>query len=233
MTVPFFYIIRHIDSGKKYAGVKFAKGCHPSDIMTRYFTSSKVVKSLLNENRDNFKVIKTIQFDTKEDAIEFEEFFLKEVNAHMSDDWLNQAAGKAINPEAVKKTCLKKYGIANASSLQSVRDKVKNTCNNKFGVDNIFESDHFKVERKNTMFSKYGVEYSTQSEEISQKIKLSYLNKYGVDNPSKIDKNRELHSVLMSQKNKVLKQCEHCGIVCNTGNYHRWHGSNCNRKPKD
>lgn len=107
---PFVYIIRNIDTGIRYAGVKFSKGCKPSDLLTTYFTSSNIVKSLIASG-STFIIDKIITFDSKELALEFEEFLLQEVNAAYSDDWYNQAIGKAINPDTVRKTCLEKYGV--------------------------------------------------------------------------------------------------------------------------
>lgn len=99
--IPFVYIIRDISNNKRYAGVKFAKGCKPTDLLATYFTSSKIIKSLINSGV-MFVVDKVIEFDTKDTAIEFEELLLRTVNAHISDDWYNQAAGRAINPDVVK-----------------------------------------------------------------------------------------------------------------------------------
>lgn len=62
--IPFVYIIRDTSNNKKYAGVKFSKGCKPSDILTSYFTSSKVVKSLIKQGRE-FVIDKIVEFETK------------------------------------------------------------------------------------------------------------------------------------------------------------------------
>jgi hypothetical protein len=37
------------------------------------------------------------------------------------------------------------------------------------------------------------------------------------------------HHLLAANRKKV--ECEHCGIVCTTTNYTRWHGQNCKKKP--
>ena len=48
-TIPYTYLLTHVQTGKKYYGVRFAKGCNPSDLFITYFTSSKYVKSLIEE----------------------------------------------------------------------------------------------------------------------------------------------------------------------------------------
>lgn len=110
MTQPFVYIIKNVNTGIRYAGVKYAKNCQPSDLLTTYLTSSKIVKFLLKENIKCFEITKIIEFDSKEDAIDFEELLLLTVDAAGSPDWYNQANGKAINADVVRKTCLLKYG---------------------------------------------------------------------------------------------------------------------------
>ena len=110
MTKPFFYIVQH-KTGVKYAGIKFARGCSPDDLWTTYFTSSKKVHALLEEDPNSFSIVEVTEFDCRESLIAHEVSFLKSVNAPYSDDWLNLAVGKAVNPDAVKATCLEKYGV--------------------------------------------------------------------------------------------------------------------------
>ena len=109
---PFVYIIRDTTNNKCYGGVKFAKYCKPSDLLTTYFTSSKIVKKLLLEKHE-FVIEQIIEFDNKEDAIDFEELLLQMVDAANSNNWYNQAIGKAINPDIVRQSCTEKYGVEN------------------------------------------------------------------------------------------------------------------------
>lgn len=227
--IPFVYVIRDVLNNKRYAGVKFSKGCDPKDILTNYFTSSKIVKQLIKEGRE-FVVDRTIEFDSKENAMEFEELLLKTVNAHTSDEWYNLAAGKAINPDIVREKCLEKYGVPNASSTPEVRDKVSNSCQERYGANSMFESIHFKEKSLISMNNRHGVDYSMQSPELREKSKNTLFKNYGVFNPSQISKNRELHSRLMKEKNKVKIICETCGISVDRGNYSRWHGIKCKHK---
>lgn len=124
---PFVYILKHQGSGKRYCGVKFSKGCKPSDLLTTYFTSSKVVKRMMDEG-EVFLIEKVIPCTDKNEAIELEEFILIEANAPLSDDWFNLSVGRAINPEAVRATCLEKYGVDNwvqsVEGLQWAKDRM-------------------------------------------------------------------------------------------------------------
>jgi hypothetical protein len=45
--IPFTYLVKHVPTNRYYYGVKIKKGCHPYDLWTKYFTSSKKVKGLI------------------------------------------------------------------------------------------------------------------------------------------------------------------------------------------
>jgi len=42
--IPFTYLVTQKSTGKRYYESKYGKNCHPSDIGTKYFTSSKEIK---------------------------------------------------------------------------------------------------------------------------------------------------------------------------------------------
>jgi hypothetical protein len=47
--IPYVYIIKNKTTGMKYIGVRYAKDCHPDDLWVTYFTSSKIVKTMIEE----------------------------------------------------------------------------------------------------------------------------------------------------------------------------------------
>ena len=94
MTIPFTYIITHVPTNVKYYGVRFARGCHPSDLGTKYFSSSDTVKALIKHDgvdKFRFQIRKT--FTNKEDALKWENRFLERVDAMHSDKWFNKSNG--------------------------------------------------------------------------------------------------------------------------------------------
>ena len=94
MTVPFTYIIKHLPTGKFYYGARWAKNCHPNDLWNIYFTSSEYVKNLLLEYGPSsfiYRVHKT--FNSPEECIEFEKYFLKRIKVIHNDNFLNRACG--------------------------------------------------------------------------------------------------------------------------------------------
>lgn len=113
----------------------------------------------------------------------------------------------ALIREKSKKTMLEKYGVENASSLQSTKDKVKatnveryggftfqspelkkqvqKTLKNKYGVDNCSKIEEVKIKKRKRSQDVYGTDATFTSEQIKEKCKISLLEKYGVDNPLK------------------------------------------------
>jgi len=87
---PFTYLITHIPTGKRYYGVRYQKGCHPSDIGTKYFSSSNVIKKMIAEDGlDKFKFEVRRTFDNADKATRWERRVHLRMKVHKNDDWLN------------------------------------------------------------------------------------------------------------------------------------------------
>lgn len=91
---PYFYVIQHTPSGKKYAGCRFARGCHPSELMkpNGYKTSSKIVHSMIRiEGIESFVVVETRTIDQidLDDIREYESRFLEDHQCAKSNEWIN------------------------------------------------------------------------------------------------------------------------------------------------
>jgi len=55
--IPYVYIIKNKTTKMKYLGVRYAKDCHPDDFWTTYFTSSSLIKKLIDVyGKDDFYV---------------------------------------------------------------------------------------------------------------------------------------------------------------------------------
>ena len=96
--IPFTYLIKHIPTNKYYYGVRFKKGCHPYDLWTKYFTSSKKVKGLIKKyGKKSFKFEIRKTFKTVEQAINWEHNVLRRLKVIYRKDFLNQSDSKTIN----------------------------------------------------------------------------------------------------------------------------------------
>lgn len=90
-TIPFTYYLYHKPTGKKYYGVRYRKGCHPSQLWTTYFSSSKFVKQLIDQygkESFQFQIRKTFILVSK--ARLWEEIVIRRLRAHEKEEWLNQ-----------------------------------------------------------------------------------------------------------------------------------------------
>lgn len=93
-TTPFTYYVENHTTGLKYYGVRYAKGCHPSDLWQTYFTSSRVIKNLLIQyGKGDFTVKVRRTFESKEEAIEWEARVLTRIDASRSPNWINRTNG--------------------------------------------------------------------------------------------------------------------------------------------
>lgn len=87
---PYTYLIGWSAHNKWYYGVRYAKNCHPSDLWTKYFTSSKVIQDFrkLNGDPDVIQIRKI--FLCKEDAAIWEHKVLRRLRVNLNDKWLNK-----------------------------------------------------------------------------------------------------------------------------------------------
>lgn len=89
-TIPFTYLIGWSEHNLWYYGVRFAQGCDPTDLWTKYFTSSEIVtdtRMKLGEP-DVIQVRKTFSTDIK--AKLWEDKILSSIPKEKRIHWLNQ-----------------------------------------------------------------------------------------------------------------------------------------------
>ena len=108
--IPFTYLIKYIPTNRYYYGVKFEKGCHPNDLWTKYFTSSKKVKGLIRRYGKKsflFEIRKT--FKTQQQARNWEHKVLRRMKVIYRDDFLNETDNISTNPKLLSKSLKKFY----------------------------------------------------------------------------------------------------------------------------
>lgn len=97
---PYFYVLRHKQSGICYAGSRYTtKGCHSAELLQNggYLTSSSVVQTIISENgTDSFEIINIVEQDKIKEmgfnnVREYESHFLKENGCKESNMWFNQS----------------------------------------------------------------------------------------------------------------------------------------------
>ena len=197
---PYFYIIKHKESGVLYCGSRRAKGCDKSELLVSggYLTSSNIVKTMIDkEGIDAFVVIFTYEFANPEDAILFESEFQQYHDCAGSSNWLNGHNGFGL-PE-----WLKANGVDSCMQIEEIKNRQvesnKKSILERYGVENvsqipgIYEKKREKT--KQTLLERYGVEYNLHIPEILAqskiKVKKTCLEKYGVDHNMKVPEIRE------------------------------------------
>lgn len=94
---PFTYRIISLNDGRMYYGVKWSIGCHPEILGQTYFSSSKTVKQLIQEQgKDKFYFEVRKVFYNVNDAINWENKVLRRMKVVERDDWLNKTNNRSI-----------------------------------------------------------------------------------------------------------------------------------------
>lgn len=91
---PFTYLITFLPTGQKYYGVRTKRGCHPGELWQSYYTSSKIVRQLIDEHgKDAFEVEIRKTFVTKAEALLWEHRVLRRLDAARNPLYLNKNNG--------------------------------------------------------------------------------------------------------------------------------------------
>jgi hypothetical protein len=94
--IPYVYFVKNKTTGLKYLGVRYAKGCNPSDFWVDYFTSSSSIEKLLKEfGKEDFlfRILHKFPNDPKSAILKEAEYFklLKE-----KTDYLNMCYSSGL-----------------------------------------------------------------------------------------------------------------------------------------
>ena len=96
-TTPFVYLIGWPDQNCFYIGVRTAKGCHPSDMWVRYFTSSVAVHQHASKYGPPPVIDIISTHDTARSAIDAESSLLRHNKVNRLNNFMNISAGRAFS----------------------------------------------------------------------------------------------------------------------------------------
>jgi len=183
---PYFYIIQHKQSGKKYAGCRYAKKCTPIELLKQdgYTTSSKRVNKIIEEEGlESFQIVEILTEDQIGDVREYETKFLIENQVNKSDEWfnvyMNQTSG--FGTYEFQEMMMNLHGVEHSMQLEYVKEKYKQNYRRKTGYDNPIQNPETREKIRKTNMEKLGVECNLQHESTKQKIRKTNLEKYGVE----------------------------------------------------
>lgn len=96
--MAYTYLIGWVKQNIYYYGARYAKGCDPSDLWVKYFTSSDRVKQIREEYGEPDIIQVRHQFDNKNDCLKWEEKVIRRIDAVNNPKWLNlQNAGSTFH----------------------------------------------------------------------------------------------------------------------------------------
>ena len=208
--IPFTYLIYCKPTGQYYYGSRYGKHCHPSQLWTTYYTSSKVVKQLILEHgEDAFDVKITRIFEQKEHAREWEHRFLCKVKASTNSKWLNQhngdgeflnKGGRKLSEEHRKKLSEAFKGVPKPGTAIAMKGNTHNK----------------------------GKKFSQESKAKSSASKIGNTNRLGIAHSEEIKKLiSERTSLALKGVPKKTTTCPHCNKVGSIANMKRYHFNYC------
>lgn len=221
-TTPYTYFLMWSKTKMKYYGCQYGKTATPDNIITgKYKTSSIHVKSYWEKHGAPDIIVVHRTFDTPTQCRLFEHTYLKRVKAIHKDDWLNRTDNKAISAENYSQESWKNSHKSRLNHIDS-DPEFKKYMAEKF-IKNM-TSDSANKKRKETFVK---IKHCQGENNPRYGIKVK-----GTETASRISAARKLQvelnkkkAALLNTKNKV---CEHCGMEnLNSGNYKRWHHTNC------
>jgi hypothetical protein len=124
---PYYYVIKHKPSGKLYVGSQYGKNSNPENLLTTYFTSSKLVKELIE--KDGVESFEIEYIDCRPDAREYEQKFLMErYKKHGREKFLQLYLNRNLSPgilltEEIIEKANKKRKISNSISAKKLLEE--------------------------------------------------------------------------------------------------------------
>jgi hypothetical protein len=218
----FVYKWIHLPTGKWYIGCRTAKGCHPND---GYITSSKLVKTLINTNPEEWQR-EILHTGSPEEILSLEVALLKESDAKNNPLSYNQHNGDGKFTRTGVKVPLETR-LKQSESIKKVHPNRGKPSPNR-GKTASLET------REKQRLAKLGKKRPPFKEETIKKIGDAKRgeNNPGYGKPCPDEVKEKLRS-LFKGKPKDRKICPHCNKEGGGGSMIRYHFDNCKYKQKD
>lgn len=216
MTTPYTYLIGWTHLNKWYYGVRYAKGCNPTELWKTYFTSSKHVKEFraINGEPDVVEIRKT--FDCAKSSQRWENKVLKSMRVVSDEKWLNKTDNLAID------THLASNGWKNIDPI------VRKARSSKAGAAaNVLMTDNQKANRLQKSIDATKEWWSKKSKEE----RAAHSRIGGLAAASKLTEDQRQYRLLkLREKHQIVSECPHCGKSGKGTVMKKWHFDNCKMK---
>ena len=247
MYTAYTYLITHKPTNKLYYGVRHSvnrKQMDPKqDLWVDYFTSSKVVHNLIEEyGKETFDIKIDQMFDTAEEAIAYEEEYLKN---NLTEQYLNGNINGAVLP---RQEYFDKISEYHKGKPKSEEHKRKISESNK-GISSTWNSrPEYRAKMSaimkgegNGMFNKKHTEESKRKMSESSKGKPAWNKGIPISEEQRAKqsakmKGRKMDPEVVARraaaqrgKKRPTRTCPHCDKTVAVNTYARWHGDRCHR----
>lgn len=217
----FVYKWNHMPTGKWYIGCRTAKGCHPED---GYITSSKLVKSLIQTNPEEWQR-EILHTGSPEEILNLEVALLEEFDAKNNPLSYNQHNGDGKFTRTGVKVPLETR-LKQSESIKKVhpnRGKPGPNLGRIFGEETRKKQSEAKLGKKRKPFTEQTIEKMKVAAQIKAK------NRGYVPCPDHL---KEYFREKYKGQKKQEHTCPYCGKVGSGGSMTRWHFENCKHKGK-
>jgi hypothetical protein len=173
---PYYYVIKHKPSGKLYAGSQYGKNSNPENLLKTYFTSSKLVKELIE--KDGVESFEIEYIDCRPDAREYEQKFLMEqYKKHGRQKFLDLYLNRNLSPgillsEEIIEKANKKRRISNSISAKKLLEEGRH--NFQLNPNPSYKEENKKKTSKRMKGNNYG---SLRNMNVELKQKLAEKSK--------------------------------------------------------
>lgn len=171
-TKPYTYLIGWSSHQMFYYGVRYAKGCDPTDLWTKYFTSSKHVQKFYADHGEPDVVEVRRLFESKDAAKDWEHKVLRRMKVVKRQDFLNRSNARCASTEGYRHTSESRQKISATNKKKPGRkwtdeQKLKASASHK-GLK--FSDEH----RKNISSARVGIVFS---DEHRRRLSASHTGK--------------------------------------------------------
>jgi hypothetical protein len=193
---PYTYLIGWSTHNKWYYGVRYSQNCNPQDLWKSYFTSSKHVKRFRREFGEPDVIQVRRIFNTKNDAILWEERVLQKLNVRNNENWLNR--NDCCAPPIMKG---EEHPLYNIGHTDETKQKISEKNKGKL-------KGRKKTEEHRRKISEARKRNWQNNDELKKRISAKMLgNDYGKSNKGKIPSIESRKLMRTAKLGKTQRRC--------------------------
>lgn len=237
-STPYTYILEWTRLGKRYIGVRYAKNCHPDDLWSKYFTSSKYVHDFVAKHGAPDIILIDKTFNTPQEAMAREQELQYQFDVRNNDSFLNKAVSGVWDhrdPEIVEKHRKAHIGKKHTEEQKIKIGNAHRGAKRPEGTGKRI-SDANKGRKLTSQQAARCGEYwlgKKQPQDMIEKRRIKLFgNKSRIGQKNSPESNEKRSLANAGTKHKIVT-CPHCDVQGSITGMSRWHFDGCKEKPKN